>query len=253
MGNFRKVSDTTNVPNFIEKKFVASQVEIEDDPYADLRRNSAENKIKISKQSIGLKKEASVKPWEVIQGAANYNDSAQFTFEDQISSGNYNRKEERVASDLQAYSSEDYMNAFMNQSLNVFDPAMMDISSEFMNSQDSTSQQSIIDTAHKREARASKHSQWESNAMECLRKSQVVNSRAHSILRVASDVESRQSQFGVLDPNELDQREQMRAANQNKAREQRLAIKKRQQEDLISKSLNGSKTLADIYNSFDLD
>jgi hypothetical protein len=145
------------------------------------------------------------------------------------------------------------MNALMNQSLNVFDPAMMDISNEFMNSQESTSQQSIIDSAHKREARASKHSQWESNAMESLRKSQVVNSRAHSILRVASDVESRQSQFGVLDPNELDQREQMRVANQNKAREQRLAIKKRQQEDLISKSLNGSKTLADIYNSFDLD
>ena len=81
----------------------------------------------------------------------------------------------------------------------------------------------------------------------------MIKLRAHSILRVASDVESRQSQFGVLDPNELDQREQMRAANQNKAREQRLAIKKRQQEDLISKSLNGSKTLADIYNSFDLD
>jgi hypothetical protein len=45
----------------------------------------------------------------------------------------------------------------------------------------------------------------------------------------------------------------MRVANQNKAREQKLAIKKMQQEDLINKSLNHSKTLSDIYNSFNLD
>lgn len=251
MGNFRKVSDTSYVPNFIEKKFVASQVEIEEDPYADLRRNSAENKIKISKQTIGLQKEASSNSWERIETAVNYNDVTANTFEERIRSGNF--KNEKTASDLQAFSPEDYMNAFMNQSLNVFDPAMMDISNEFMNSQSSESQQSIIDSAHRREAKASRHKEWEANAIDSLRKSQVVNSRAHSILRVSSDVESRSSQFGVLDPNELDEREQMRIANQNKAREQRLAIKKKAHEDLVKKSLNGSKTLADIYNSFDLD
>ena len=40
MSNFRKVSDTNNLPNFIEKRFVGSHVEIEDDPYANLKNNS---------------------------------------------------------------------------------------------------------------------------------------------------------------------------------------------------------------------
>jgi hypothetical protein len=55
--------------------------------------------------------------------------------------------------------------------------------------------------------KAARHSAWEREAMDSLRKSQVVNSKAHSILRVSTDVESRSSQFGVLDPAELDARE----------------------------------------------
>ena len=90
-------------------------------------------------------------------------------------------------------------------------------------------------------------------SLDSLRKSQVVNSRAHSILRVASDNVSRTSQFGILDPNELDAREQSRVDSQEKARQQKLAIKKHMHDDLVAKSLNGSKTLADIYNSFDLE
>ena len=54
MGNFRRVSDTTNLPNFIEKKFVGAQTEIEEDPYAELRNNSADNRVKISKQTMGI-------------------------------------------------------------------------------------------------------------------------------------------------------------------------------------------------------
>jgi len=52
MGNFRKVSDTTNVPNFIEKKFVASQVEIEDDPYADLREIQLKIRLKFQSNQL---------------------------------------------------------------------------------------------------------------------------------------------------------------------------------------------------------
>ena len=34
MSRFRKVQDTNNIPNFIEKRFIGASVEIEDDPYA---------------------------------------------------------------------------------------------------------------------------------------------------------------------------------------------------------------------------
>lgn len=255
MSNFRRVSDTTNLPNFIEKKFIGAQVEIEEDPYAEIKKNSAENRVKISKQQIGITKSASnSKSWEKVEQALTFNQFAEETLEDRLASGNFNKADNtRTASNLQAFSPDDYMNVLMNHSSEIFNPEMFGISQEFMNSQDRESQQAIVDSAHRREAKASRHSAWEREAMDSLRKSQVVNSRAHSILRVSSDVESRSSQFGVLDPSELDARENMRVANQNKAREQKLAIKKMQQEDLINKSLNHSKTLADIYNSFNLD
>jgi hypothetical protein len=63
---FRKVSETENIPSFLEKKFVGAQVEVEEDPYAELKNNSAENRMKISKQNIGFTKEANSfsKSWE---------------------------------------------------------------------------------------------------------------------------------------------------------------------------------------------
>lgn len=255
MGNFRRVSDTTNLPNFIEKKFIGAQVEIEEDPYAEIKKNSAENRVKISKQQIGMTKSASnSKSWEKVEQAFTFNQFAEETLEDRLASGNFKKEDNtRTASNLQAFSPDDYMNVLMNHSSEIFNPEMFGISQEFMNSQQSESQQAIVDNAHRREAKAARHSAWEREAMDSLRKSQVVNSRAHSILRVSTDVESRSSQFGVLDPSELDERENMRVANQNRAREQKLAIKKKQHEDLINKSLNHSKTLADIYNSFNLD
>ena len=70
MSRFRKVSEIENIPSFLEKRFIGAQVEIDEDPYAELKRNSAENKQKISKQNIGFTKEANSinKSWEKIQG-----------------------------------------------------------------------------------------------------------------------------------------------------------------------------------------
>jgi hypothetical protein len=53
MSKFRKVSEIENIPSFIEKKFVGASYEAFDDPYAELKNNSTENRIKISKQTIG--------------------------------------------------------------------------------------------------------------------------------------------------------------------------------------------------------
>lgn len=41
----------------MEKKFVGASYEAFDDPYAELKQNSTENRIKISKQSIGNQKQ----------------------------------------------------------------------------------------------------------------------------------------------------------------------------------------------------
>ena len=56
MSRFRKVQDTNNIPNFIEKRFIGASVEIEDDPYAELKNNSTNNRMKIAKQSVGMQK-----------------------------------------------------------------------------------------------------------------------------------------------------------------------------------------------------
>ena len=57
----------------------------------------------------------------------------------------------------------------------------------------------------------------------------------------------------MIDPNQLDQRESMRVANQEKIREQRLAIKKNFDEEILRNSQQRPKTLSEIYSSISLD
>jgi hypothetical protein len=81
---------------------------------------------------------------------------------------------------------------------------------------------------------------------------EIVNSRAHSILRTSSDNEFN-STFGMIDPESLDQRESMRIANQDRVRNERLSIQKNFQDQMIEKSKNRAQTVSDIYNNIDLD
>ena len=140
MSNFRKVSDTNNLPNFIEKRFVGSQVEIEDDPYANLKKNSAENRIKISKQQIGMTRTSqSEKSWEKISPASTYDQLSDYTLENRINNGTYESSNEnsdnvRTASNLQAFSAADYMSAMLSGN-NELMPQLFGIESDFLQSQ----------------------------------------------------------------------------------------------------------------------
>lgn len=266
MSRFKKVNETENIPSFIEKRFVGSQVNIEEDPYAELRANSAENQFKISKETIGLKKEASIfeKSWEKISGASMYQDYRGESIADRILSqelgaikrADYGTDEgtnaRTTTSGLKAYSADEYMDCMLRGSANIFNPDMIAISEEFLNSQTTQSEQSAVEQQRRREAKASRHQSWEEKQLNNLRKSQVVNSRAHNILRTSNDVEHT-SQFGMVDPEVLDAREAQRVAMQNKAREARLAIKKNITEDFETKSQNRAQTVSDIYRNIDIN
>jgi hypothetical protein len=266
MSRFKKVNETENIPSFIEKRFVGSQVNIEEDPYAELKANSAENQFKISKETIGLKKEASIfeKSWEKISGASMYQDYRGESIADRILSqelgaikrADYGTDEgtnaRTTTSGLKAFSADEYMDCMLRGSANIFNPDMIAISEEFLNSQSSNSEQSVVELQRRREAQASKHQSWEEKQMKNLRKSQVVNSRAHNILRTSNDLEHT-SQFGMVDPEVLDAREAQRVAMQNKNRETRLAIKKNIADEFETKAQNRAQTVADIYRNIDLN
>ena len=265
MSKFRRVSETENIPSFIEKRFVGAQVEVEEDPYAELRANSTENRIKISKQQIGMEKEATSlgKSWEKISGASVYNDLRSQTLEDRLASqefGSIRRSDHgyddgenvrTTTSGLKAFSQEDYLSAMLSRSASIFNPDMIDITQQFLESQESTSQQSIVDQAHAREAKTSRHASWEQKQLSSIRESKVINSRAHSVLRTSADSEF-STTFGMIDPSLLDQRESMRIANQNRVREQRLAIKNDKHEIMTANSQQRAKTVADIYNNINI-
>lgn len=266
MSRFKKVNETENIPSFIEKRFVGSQVNIEEDPYAELKANSAENQFKISKETIGLKKEASIfeKSWEKISGASMYQDYRSESIADRILSqelgaikrADYGTDEgtnaRTTTSGLKAFSADEYMDCMLRGSANIFNPDMIAISEEFLNSQSSSSEQSVVELQRRREAKASKHQSWEEKQINNLRKSQVVNNRAHNILRTSNDLEHT-SQFGMVDPEVLDAREAQRVAMQNKNRESRLAIKKNIADEFETKAQNRAQTVADIYRNIDLD
>jgi len=266
MSRFKKVNETENIPSFIEKRFVGSQVNIEEDPYAELKANSAENQFKISKETIGLKKEASIfeKSWEKISGASMYQDYRGESIADRILSqelgaikrADYGTDEgtnaRTTTSGLKAFSADEYMDCMLRGSANIFNPDMIAISEEFLNSQSSSSEQSVVELQRRREAKASKHQSWEEKQINNLRKSQVVNNRAHNILRTSNDLEHT-SQFGMVDPEVLDAREAQRVAMQNKNREAILAIKKNIADEFETKAQNRAQTVADIYRNIDLD
>lgn len=266
MSRFKKVSEIENIPSFLEKKFVGAQVEVEEDPYAELRMNSAENRMKISKQNIGFTKEANSfsKSWEKISGPSLYNDLRQETVEDRLLAQDFSaikrsgsfyddgESARTTTSGLKAYSSEEYMDCMLRGSSNIFNPDMISISKEFLNSQESTTEQAVVEQQRLREAKASRHQSWEEKNINKIKKANVVNSRAHSILRTSSDNEFN-STFGMIDPESLDQRESMRIANQDRVRNERLSIQKNFQNQMIEKSKNRAQTVSDIYNNIDLD
>ena len=266
MSRFKKVSEIENIPSFLEKKFVGAHVEVEEDPYAELRMNSAENRMKISKQNIGFTKEANSfsKSWEKISGPSLYNDLRQETVEDRLLAQDFSaikrsgsfyddgESARTTTSGLKAYSSEEYMDCMLRGSSNIFNPDMISISKEFLNSQESTTEQAVVEQQRLREAKASRHQSWEEKNISRIKKANVVNSRAHSILRTSSDNEFN-STFGMIDPESLDQRESMRIANQDRVRNERLSIQKNFQDQMIEKSKNRAQTVSDIYNNIDLD
>ena len=266
MSRFKKVSEIENIPSFLEKKFVGAQVEVEEDPYAELRMNSAENRMKITKQNIGFTKEANSfsKSWEKISGPSLYNDLRQETVEDRLLAQDFSaikrsgsfyddgESARTTTSGLKAYSSEEYMDCMLRGSSNIFNPDMISISKEFLNSQESTTEQAVVEQQRLREAKASRHQSWEEKYISRIKKANVVNSRAHSILRTSSDNEFN-STFGMIDPESLDQRESMRIANQDRVRNERLSIQKNFQDQMIEKSKNRAQTVSDIYNNIDLD
>ena len=148
MSRFRKVSEIDNIPTFMEKRFIGAQVEVEEDPYAELKRNSTANRQSISKQNIGFTKEANSinKSWEKIQGASTYQDLRDTTLEDRILSQDFGairragsqfdagETARTTTSGLKAFSSDEYMNAMLSRSASIFNPDMIAISEEFLNS-----------------------------------------------------------------------------------------------------------------------
>ena len=144
------------------------------------------------------------------------------------------------------------MDCMLRGSSNIFNPDMISISKEFLNSQESTTEQAVVEQQRLREAKASRHQSWEEKNISRIKKANVVNSRAHSILRTSSDNEFN-STFGMIDPESLDQRESMRIANQDRVRNERLSIQKNFQDQMIEKSKNRAQTVSDIYNNIDLD
>jgi hypothetical protein len=264
MSKFRKVSETENIPSFIEKKFVGASYEAFDDPYAELKNNSTENRIKISKQTIGNQKTAEnfTKSWEKIQGASVY-EEPQYNFNrEELTGLNSIRRAgsdfdegmnaRTTTSGLKAYSADEYMNAMLSRSASIFNPDMIALSEEFLNSQESTSQQAMVNEAQRREAKASRHNSWEEKQLNQIRKSSVVSNRAHSVLRTANEGQY-SSQFGMIDVDSLDNRETQRLAMNEKSREQRLGLKKNHTEDLENRAVNKAQTIHDIYNNININ
>jgi hypothetical protein len=270
MSKFRKVAELENIPSLLSNSFIP-EFSADEDPYAELRNNSRENQIRISKQ-LGFEKTAEVKEnnWEKIQSATTYNETRALSFEERLaetgdfsinaikragSSVDNGMNARTTTSGLQAFSADDYMNAMLSRSASIFNPDMIAISEEFMNTQSTQSEQSIADMQQKREATAGRHKSWEASKMKeigSLRGSNVVSNRAHSVLRT-NTVSEYNGSFGMINVDSLDQREAQRLANINSKREQKLALKMNKIEDFESRANMSAASINDIYSKINID
>ena len=261
MSKFKKVSQIEQIPSILENSFFGTPEN--EDPYAELKANSQDNRTRIAKQT-GFNREASFKSnnWEKIQGPSLYNELRDLSFEERVaeletikrSSYAYDDGDNArtLTSGLKAFSSEDYMAAMLSRSASIFNPDMIDIAESFKQSQEVTSQQAIVDQQQQREARASKHQSWESSKMNDLRKSSVVNSRGHNILRSSTEY-AYDASFGAVDLKALDEREALRVSTAAQRRESKLALEKKSREEFESRAELSAQTINQIYNRVNLD
>jgi hypothetical protein len=79
-----------------------------------------------------------------------------------------------------------------------------------------------------------------------------VSSRAHSVLRTSNETEN-SSQWGMVDPDQLDKREFQKVAMQEKSRQNRMGVKKSHTEDIENRAVNKAQTIHDIYNNININ
>jgi hypothetical protein len=83
MSKFKKVSQIEQIPSILENSFFGTPEN--EDPYAELKANSQDNRTRIAKQT-GFNREASFKSnnWEKIQGPSLYNELRDLSFEERV-------------------------------------------------------------------------------------------------------------------------------------------------------------------------
>lgn len=277
MSKFRRVSETENIPAYIEQKFVGASVEAED-PYAHLREASQENQARIARQQFGMGREAKKDREFQIEGPSIYENRREMSIDERIAAlkaedfsphairrSDYGTDDgdtaREVTASLKAFSPEDYMNVMLRGASSIWNPDMFEVAEAFMESHDTISEQAIADAQQRREARKTQHTAWENEQMEqvaSLRESRVCASRANGILRTAIENEAA-GNFGLMDVNEVDENEARRIAMLEAAQAERLKFKASHRMDRNQRHASWeqgvdtrAKTFDDIYTKVNL-
>jgi hypothetical protein len=271
MSKFRRVSELTT-PEYLNKAVDGS---FEGDPYANLKKSSAQRRQKIAKNTQDYKITKSDTPydWEKVLSQENYQDHKFPINEKEVHANSlgsnhrivrkaeYLYDEEFTARDpgsqLKPFTPEQYTQALL-KGASIWNPDMDDIAEAFKNSQLSDSEAAMANNETREIIRASKHERWEKNSVDNLKKSKYSTARANPLLKTQNEMPV-DLQHGMIDWSELDSREQQKLAMREKRRKATQQIKSvgRSREEVHQSWEDdlelGSNNIKDYYSSNGID
>lgn len=254
MKHFKRVAETTGMPDYVERTFFPSNSGLREDPFAELKETRAQRRAQLSQASGSVRRvedtQHQPKTWEKMSSAQLYERPNSF-FDEEYDSEDYSSRTAnlegtvRRVQDTGTYGRDmvappdfkwcemaDTMSVLQAQSAGYnsiwgeVDESIRDGFMSFAENDNANFEKKA--SAQRREA---VNAEWENNQRNrILRESRIVESRTNPLIRnglnrVAAEEPSRGSKFGMMDWDAVLAKESERRAMAEDRRDRKMSIK----------------------------
>jgi hypothetical protein len=254
MKRFKRVAETTGMPDYIERQFFQSDRGLRDDPYADLKESRAERRAQLSHSSgnfrrLGEDEGQQARPWERLSTAALYEQPQSMFDEDYegptdeyryaSTQGSVHRVQDTGTYGRDMVAPPDFKWCEIHDTFRVLQAqqsgygSMWEVDSEVRDLCQGFAEQDndMYDNEQRVMKRKAMHTNWEEGKRnQILRERRIVESRTNPLVRggftkVAEEQPSRESRFGMMDWDAVVAKENERRAMNEDRRERSRSIK----------------------------
>jgi len=240
-GRFRRVSDTQQIPETVERAFYGER----EDPYKELRAGATERRVKIASQTMDMRRETPVREqsWAVERGQETYIDRMMRPADERLSNlspadvstnavrrlgSSYDNGYNTRSAGQELYVTTEDALSLLRRGVSLWNPNMDEVDYTLRQAMEEHDAQ--FENENTREFKARKRKEeWERrNAASLLRQRREVTARGHQIVRTSQNNEYvTETQWGIPNYSPIIEAERERMLAYERAKEERLAFKRK--------------------------